>query len=232
MLSRHFVKPSSKLNSLRTIKSFVRRSGRITNSQRKAWNHYWSYYGIDIENDPNEFIELFNDTKKRIVLEIGFGDGDNLIATAINEPSSTVIGIEVYRSGIGHCLINAKKNNLKNLKIIYFDAVEVLNEHIPNNSIDAINIFFPDPWPKKRHRKRRLISDAFVLLLKSKLTNHGLVHICTDWPDYNEEILGLFKHIKGFEPVKNILKRTQTKYERKAIALGHAIYESAYRLVL
>jgi len=232
MLSRHFVKPSSKLNSLRTIKSFVRRSGRITNSQRKAWNHYWSYYGIDIENDPNEFIELFNDTKKRIVLEIGFGDGDNLIATAINEPSSTVIGIEVYRSGIGHCLINAKKNNLKNLKIIYFDAVEVLNQYVPNNSVDAINIFFPDPWPKKRHRKRRLISDVFVLLLKSKLTNHGLVHICTDWPDYNEEILGLFKHIKGFEPVKNILKRTQTKYERKAIALGHAIYESAYRLVL
>ncbi len=232
MLSRHFVKPSSKLNSLRTIKSFVRRSGRITNSQRKAWNHYWSYYDIDIENDPNEFIELFNDTKKRIVLEIGFGDGDNLIATAINEPSSTVIGIEVYRSGIGHCLINAKKNNLKNLKIIYFDAVEVLNQYVPNNSVDAINIFFPDPWPKKRHRKRRLISDAFVLLLKSKLTNHGLVHICTDWPDYNEEILGLFKHIKGFEPVKNILKRTQTKYERKAIALGHAIYESAYRLVL
>jgi tRNA (guanine-N7-)-methyltransferase len=226
------VKPSSKLNSLRTIKSFVRRSGRITNSQRKAWNHYWSYYGIDIENDPNEFIELFNDTKKRIVLEIGFGDGDNLIATAINEPSSTVIGIEVYRSGIGHCLINAKKNNLKNLKIIYFDAVEVLNQYVPNNSVDAINIFFPDPWPKKRHRKRRLISDVFVLLLKSKLTNHGLVHICTDWPDYNEEILGLFKHIKGFEPVKNILKRTQTKYERKAIALGHAIYESAYRLVL
>jgi tRNA (guanine-N7-)-methyltransferase len=226
------VKPSSKLNSLRTIKSFVRRSGRITNSQRKAWNHYWSYYGIDIENDPNEFIELFNDTKKRIVLEIGFGDGDNLIATAINEPSSTVIGIEVYRSGIGHCLINAKKNNLKNLKIIYFDAVEVLNQYVPNNSVDAINIFFPDPWPKKRHRKRRLISDAFVLLLKSKLTNHGLVHICTDWPDYNEEILGLFKHIKGFEPVKNILKRTQTKYERKAIALGNVIYESAYRLVL
>tara|TARA_B100000959_G_scaffold9007_1_gene9045 strand:+ start:2057 stop:2542 length:486 start_codon:yes stop_codon:yes gene_type:complete len=160
------VKPSSKLNSLRTIKSFVRRSGRITNSQRKAWNHYWSYYGIDIENDPNEFIELFNDTKKRIVLEIGFGDGDNLIATAINEPSSTVIGIEVYRSGIGHCLINAKKNNLKNLKIIYFDAVEVLNQYVPNNSVDAINIFFPDPWPKKRHRKRRLISDAFVLLLQ------------------------------------------------------------------
>ena len=232
MLSRHFVKPSSKLNSLRTIKSFVRRSGRITNSQRKAWNHYWSYYGIDIENDPNEFIELFNDTKKRIVLEIGFGDGDNLIATAINEPSSTVIGIEVYRSGIGHCLINAKKNNLKNLKIIYFDAVEVLNQYVPNNSVDAINIFFPDPWPKKRHRKRRLISDAFVLLLKSKLTNRGLVHICTDWPDYNEEISELFKHIKSFEAVENILKRTQTKYERKAIALGHAIYESAYRLVL
>ncbi len=226
------MKPSSKPNSLRTIKSYVRRSGRITDSQRKAWNNYWPCYGIDIENDPNEFIELFNDTKKRIVLEIGFGDGDNLIATAINEPSSTVIGIEVYRSGIGHCLINAKKNNLKNLKIIYFDAVEVLNQYVPNNSVDAINIFFPDPWPKKRHQKRRLISDTFVLLLKSKLTNRGLVHICTDWPDYNEEILGLFKHIKGFEPVKNILKRTQTKYERKAIALGHAIYESAYRLVL
>ena len=226
------MKPSSKLNSLRTIKSFVRRSGRITDSQRKAWNNYWSCYGIDIDNSPNGLMELFKDTKKRIVLEIGFGDGDNLIATAINETSANVIGIEVYRSGIGHCLINAKKNNLKNLKIIYFDAVEVLNQYMPNNSIDVINIFFPDPWPKKRHQKRRLISDTFVLLLKSKLTNRGLVHICTDWPDYNEEILRLFKHIKGFKPVENIPERAQTKYERKAMALGHAIYESAYRLVL
>ena len=112
------MKPSSKPNSLRTIKSYVRRSGRITDSQRKAWNNYWPCYGIDIENDPNRLVELFKDTKKRVVLEIGFGDGDNLIATAINETSSNVIGIEVYRSGIGHCLINAKKNNLKNLKII------------------------------------------------------------------------------------------------------------------
>ncbi len=103
------MKPSSKLNSLRTIKSYVRRSGRITNSQRKAWNNYWHCYGIDVENDPNGLVELFKDTKKRVVLEVGFGDGDNLIATAINEPSSNVIGIEVYRSGIGHCLINAKK---------------------------------------------------------------------------------------------------------------------------
>jgi|TARA_B100000959_G_scaffold103814_1_gene109479 tRNA (guanine-N7-)-methyltransferase len=177
-------------------------------------------------------VELFKDTKKRVVLEIGFGDGDNLIATAINETSSNVIGIEVYRSGIGHCLINAKKNNLKNLKIICFDAVEVLNQHIPNNSIDTVNIFFPDPWPKKRHRKRRLISETFVLLLKSKLTNHGLVHICTDWPDYNEDIRKLFKHIKNFKPVENIPERTQTKYEKKAMALEHVIYESAYRLVL
>jgi len=226
------VKPSSKLNSLRTIKSYVRRSGRITDSQRKAWNNYWPCYGIDIENDPNRLVELFKDTKKRVVLEIGFGDGDNLIATAINEISSNVIGIEVYRSGIGHCLINAKKNNLKNLKIICFDAVEVLNQHIPNNSIDTVNIFFPDPWPKKRHRKRRLISETFVLLLKSKLTNHGLVHICTDWPDYNEDIRKLFKHIKSFKPVENIPERTQTKYEKKAMALEHVIYESAYRLVL
>ena len=226
------MKPSSKLNSLRTIKSYVRRSGRITDSQRKAWNNYWHCYGIDVENDPNGLVELFKDTKKRVVLEVGFGDGDNLIATAINEPSSNVIGIEVYRSGIGHCLINAKKNNLKNLKIICFDAVEVLNQHIPNNSIDTVNIFFPDPWPKKRHRKRRLISETFVLLLKSKLTNRGLVHICTDWPDYNEDIRKLFKHIKSFKPVENIPERTQTKYEKKAMALGHVIYESAYRLVL
>ena len=226
------MKPSSKLNSLRTIKSYVRRSGRITDSQRKAWNNYWHCYGIDVENDPNGLVELFKDTKKRVVLEVGFGDGDNLIATAINEPSSNVIGIEVYRSGIGHCLINTKKNNLKNLKIICFDAVEVLNQHIPNNSIDTVNIFFPDPWPKKRHRKRRLISETFVLLLKSKLTSRGLVHICTDWPDYNEDIRKLFKHIKNFKPVENIPERTQTKYEKKAIALGNVIYESAYRLVL
>ena len=226
------MKLSSKSKSLRTIRSFVRRSGRITVAQKKAWDKYWAVYGINPEAGPLDLSTLFQNNNQRFILEIGFGNGENLVDCAKKDPNSNFIGIEVYPSGIGQCLINANKYDLKNLRLLCNDAVDVFNKQIANESLDVINIFFPDPWPKKRHRKRRLISDAFVLLLQSKLTNHGLVHICTDWPDYNEEILGLFKHIKGFEPVKNILKRTQTKYERKAIALGHAIYESAYRLVL
>ncbi|MEY8212575.1 MAG: tRNA (guanosine(46)-N7)-methyltransferase TrmB, partial [Gammaproteobacteria bacterium] len=163
------MKLSSKSKSLRTIRSFVRRSGRITVAQKKAWDKYWAVYGINPEAGPLDLSTLFQNNNQRFVLEIGFGNGENLVDCAKEDPNSNFTGIEVYPSGIGQCLINANKYDLKNLRLLCNDAVDVLHKQIANESFDVINIFFPDPWPKKRHHKRRLISEDFIVLIKSKL---------------------------------------------------------------
>ena len=226
------MKLSSKSKSLRTIRSFVRRSGRITVAQKKAWDKYWAVYGINPEAGPLDLSTLFQNNNQRFILEIGFGNGENLVDCAKKDPNSNFIGIEVYPSGIGQCLINANKYDLKNLRLFCNDAVDVFNKQIANESLDVINIFFPDPWPKKRHHKRRLISEDFIVLIKSKLRQNGLVHICTDWADYGRDISALFESMKEFKPLEKFPKRLHTKFEKKGLASGHSIYEFAFQLVL
>ena len=226
------MKLSSKSKSLRTIRSFVRRSGRITVAQKKAWDKYWAVYGINPEAGPLDLSTLFQNNNQRFILEIGFGNGENLVDCAKKDPNSNFIGIEVYPSGIGQCLINANKYDLKNLRLLCNDAVDVFNKQIANESLDIINIFFPDPWPKKRHHKRRLISEDFIVLIKSKLRQNGLVHICTDWADYGRDISALFESMKEFKPLEKFPKRLHTKFEKKGLASGHSIYEFAFQLVL
>ena len=226
------MKLSSKSKSLRTIRSFVRRSGRITVAQKKAWDKYWAVYGINPEAGPLDLSTLFQNNNQRFILEIGFGNGENLVDCAKKDPNSNFIGIEVYPSGIGQCLINANKYDLKNLRLLCNDAVDVFNKQIANESLDVINIFFPDPWPKKRHHKRRLISEDFIVLIKSKLRQNGLVHICTDWADYGRDIDALFESMKEFKPLEKFPKRLHTKFEKKGLASGHSIYEFAFQLVL
>ena len=226
------MKLSSKSKSLRTIRSFVRRSGRITVAQKKAWDTYWAVYGINPEAGPLDLSTLFQNNNQRFILEIGFGNGENLVDCAKKDPNSNFIGIEVYPSGIGQCLINANKYDLKNLRLFCNDAVDVLNKRIANESLDVINIFFPDPWPKKRHHKRRLISEDFIVLIKSKLKQNGLVHICTDWAAYGHDISALFESNKEFKLLETFPKRLQTKFEKKGLAIGHSIYEFAFQLVL
>ena len=226
------MKLSSKSKSLRTIRSFVRRSGRITVAQKKAWDKYWAVYGINPEAGLLDLSTLFQNNNQRFILEIGFGNGENLVDCAKKDPNSNFIGIEVYPSGIGQCLINANKYDLKNLRLLCNDAVDVFNKQIANESLDVINIFFPDPWPKKRHHKRRLISEDFIVLIKSKLRQNGLVHICTDWADYGRDISALFESMKEFKPLEKFPKRLHTKFEKKGLASGHSIYEFAFQLVL
>ncbi len=226
------MKLSSKSKSLRTIRSFVRRSGRITVAQKKAWDKYWAVYGINPEAGPLDLSTLFQNNNQRFILEIGFGNGENLVDCAKKDPNSNFIGIEVYPSGIGQCLINANKYDLNNLRLLCNDAVDVFNKQIANESLDVINIFFPDPWPKKRHHKRRLISEDFIVLIKSKLRQNGLVHICTDWADYGRDISALFESMKEFKPLEKFPKRLHTKFEKKGLASGHSIYEFAFQLVL
>ena len=225
------MKLSSKSKFLRTIRSFVRRSGRRTSAQKKAWDNHWAVYGVNPEIGPVDLSTLFENKNQKFVLEIGFGNGENLIDCAKNDPYSNFSGIEVYPVGIGQCLINANKYSLKNLRLFCADAVDVLNKQITNKSFDVINIFFPDPWPKKKHHKRRLISEDFISLIESRLKPNGIVHICTDWADYAHDIHALFKSNEEFKALEKLPKRLQTKFEKKGLALGHSIYEFAFQLL-
>ena len=225
------MKLSSKPKFLRTIRSFVRRSGRRTSAQKKAWDKYWAFYGVNAEIGPVDLSTLFENKNQKFVLEIGFGNGENLIDCAKNDPYSNFAGIEVYPVGISQCLMNANKYSLKNLRLFCADAVDVLNKQIANESLDVINIFFPDPWPKKKHHKRRLISEDFISLIESKLKPNGIVHICTDWADYAHDIHALFKSNEEFKALEKLPKRLQTKFEKKGLALGHSIYEFAFQLL-
>ena len=225
------MKLSSKPKFLRTIRSFVRRSGRRTSAQKKAWDNYWDVYGVNSEIGPLDLSSLFENKNQKFVLEIGFGDGKNLIDCAKNDPYSNFAGIEVYPTGIGQCLMNANKYSLKNLRLFCDDAVDVLKKQIANESLDVINIFFPDPWPKKKHHKRRLISEDFISLIESKLKPNGIVHICTDWVDYANDINTLFKSNKEFKALEKLPQRLHTKFEKKGLALGHSIYEFAFQLL-
>ena len=225
------MKLSSKPKLLRTIRSFVRRSGRRTSAQKKAWDNYWATYGVNPEVEPLDLSTLFENKNQKFVLEIGFGNGENLIDSATNNPYSNFVGIEVYPVGIGQCLINANKYSLKNLRLFCDDAVDVLNKQIANESFDMINIFFPDPWPKKRHHKRRLITKDFISLIESKLKPNAIVHICTDWDDYAFNIKTLFNSMEEFKSLEKLPRRLQTKFEKKGLALGHSIHEFAFQLL-
>ena len=231
MLSVNFVKLSSKPKFVRTIRSFVRRSGRITEAQKHAWEKHWVPYGIESGTEILDLSVLFENKNQRFVLEIGFGNGENLIDCAKNDPHSNFAGIEVYHSGIGQCLIDANKYSLKNLRLFCDDAVDVLNKQIANESFDMINIFFPDPWPKKRHHKRRLITKDFISLIESKLKPNAIVHICTDWDDYAFNIKTLFNSMEEFKSLEELPRRLQTKFEKKGLALGHSIHEFAFQLL-
>ena len=165
-----------------------------------------------------------------LIVDIGFGDGELLVATAEDHAESNFIGIEVYDAGIGHCLKLIEQRKVNNLKLISGDAVEVMMFGIPNNSINQINLFFPDPWPKKRHHKRRIINNEFILLMSKKLAENGMVNISTDWEDYADQIETVFVNNKRFCVVDSNLRMQKTKFENRGLALGHKIYNYSYQL--
>ena len=216
---------------MRTIKSFVRRTGRTTSGQHSAIEQLWSEYGVDFSKKKLNFYSLFRNDYP-VHLEIGFGDGAALIANAECNPNKNYFGIEVYESGIGSCLIKAKKRQINNIKICSGDARDVLVAQIFHKSLERINIYFPDPWPKKRHHKRRLIQKDFLDLCASKLKKNGQLHIATDWNNYAEHITDILEkntnfivstHVKHKGKIK--LDRPSTKFEKKGLHKGHSIWD-------
>ena len=216
---------------LRKIQSFVRRSGRISKAQSIGLNELWHDYGVDLNEKKLDFNKLFL-SKNNVTLEVGFGNGDSLLEMAIDQPNQNFLGIEVYEAGVGRLINEANKNKLSNLKIIKDDAVEALTNNILDNSISHFQLFFPDPWHKKKHHKRRIVQISFLDLLSKKLKKDGVVHIATDWENYAEHIMELLEshshfkncagdHMYSLRP-KN---RPLTKFENRGQKLGHGVWD-------
>ena len=216
---------------LRKIQSFVRRSGRLSKAQAIGLNELWDDYGINPNGKLLNLNKLFL-SPNNVTLEVGFGNGDSLLEMAIQNPNLNFLGIEVYEAGVGRLINEASKNKLTNLKIIKEDAVEVLNNNIPDDSISHFQLFFPDPWHKKRHHKRRIVQTSFLNLLTKKLKNNGIVHIATDWENYAEHIMETLEshshfkncagdHIYSERPEQ----RPLTKFENRGQKLGHGVWD-------
>lgn len=219
----------------RPIRSFVRREGRMTHSQKKALERLWRLYGLALGTEPLDLATVFNRQAQRI-LEIGFGNGESFIAQAQATPEADFLGIEVYRPGIGHLLLRLESNQLNNVRVICSDALEVLQCYLPNHSLAGVQIFFPDPWPKKRHHKRRLIQPPFVELLWHKLKPGGWLHLATDWQDYAEHILAVLNQHPGFRYLTETdhciygpSERPLTKFEQRGQRQGRPIWDLKFK---
>jgi|TARA_B110000116_G_scaffold114232_1_gene99281 tRNA (guanine-N7-)-methyltransferase len=221
---------NSRKHNKKSIRSFVKRSGRLTKSQKNALQDYSSNYILDTNNTNTDLKACFDSDQHNLVIEIGFGDGAALIESALKYPDKNFIGIEVYDSGLGQCLNAINQHKIKNIRLIYRDAVEVFEQFITKKSVEKINILFPDPWPKKRHHKRRLINKRFLALLSKSLINKGIVNVSTDWEDYAQQIELTFKESNQFKEIKSELRNLKTKFEKRGIKLGHKIFNYSYQL--
>ena len=218
--------------SHRPIRSYVLRQGRVSNAQRRAHDLLLPKYGIEYSAKPIDFKSVFGRIAPR-VLEIGFGMGDTTAAIAAAHPEIDYLAIEVHTPGVGSLLKLIDEGGLTNLRIVQHDAVEVLEHMIPENTLDGAHVFFPDPWPKKRHHKRRLLQPPLVSLLASRLKPGGYLHAATDWEEYAQQILEVFSGepllrntAEGFAPRPDY--RPLTKFEQRGIRLGHGVWDIVF----
>lgn len=213
----------------RGIKSFVIREGRFTEGQQRAFELHWKSFGLDYTDKLVDLPRLF-EREAPTVLEIGFGNGDSLAQMAEQNPQNNYLGIEVHRPGAGQLLQQIEKRELTNLRVSTHDAVDVLKNQLSENSLSGAQIFFPDPWPKKRHHKRRIIQGDFMTLLASRLDKNGFVHLATDWAPYANHMLEVMQSHPDFENTTNDFIprpdfRPLTKFEQRGLKLGHEIFD-------
>ncbi len=213
---------------LRSIKSFVVRQGRMTDAQKAATASLQPRYGIDIHTTC---FDHFFTSEDDLTLEIGFGMGDSLFALAEANPHKKYMGIEVHPPGIGRLLRLIEASGLDNIRVIQDDAISVLKNFIPDASLNEVQLFFPDPWHKKRHHKRRIVNDAFIRLIAQKLKSEGLFHLATDWQPYAESMMevltpsSLFKNLAGEGQFSPRGDRPLSKFESRGMKLGHQIFD-------
>lgn len=216
------------------VRSFVRREGRMTEGQRRALEQHRARYEARFGEPPCGLDELFGRSAPHR-LEIGFGMGESLLAMAQANPHIDYLGVEVYRPGIGHLMRCLRERDLGNVRIVCDDAVDVLTRLIPPASLDAIFLFFPDPWPKKRHHKRRIMSADFAALAVSRLVPGGMLHMATDWEDYATQALAVLEATPGLRNTAGKgaytprpAWRAATKFERRGERLGHAVWDLVF----
>jgi tRNA (guanine-N7-)-methyltransferase len=217
----------------RPIRSYILRQGRITAAQNKAIRENFQKHAVIFENKLTNFSDLFKNKNSELILEIGFGMGTSTAEIAKSNLNKNYIAIEVHSPGVGNLLKLIQESDIRNLKIIQHDAVEVLNVMIKNDSLDGIHIFFPDPWPKKRHHKRRLIQSNLLKLIAQKIKKSGYLHIATDWEDYALWIIDLLDKEDSLEKTSDDFfkkpdYRPLTKYENRGIKLGYRVWDMIY----
>jgi tRNA (guanine-N7-)-methyltransferase len=220
---------------LRKVRSFVRRPGRATAAQRRAVVELLPRFEVDGRERPLDLARLFGRDARR-VLDIGFGDGEALLTNALNNPAVDYLGIEVHEPGIGHLLLLLEQAGNTNVRVVARDAADFVPELLPSESFDAVDLFFPDPWPKKRHHKRRLVQPPFVAEIARVLKPGGLLHVATDWADYARHTREVLAADPQFIPVEArdlvgepLAVRPPTKFERRGVRLGHVVADIYYR---
>ena len=227
-------KPESRKKSVR---SYVVRSGRITKSQRKAFEAHWHKYGLELVTGKLNTESIFG-SGAFVVVEIGFGMGDSLLQMAQASPNQHFIGIEVYPPGVGSIMKRAHETKLKNLRVYLADANDVIDECFGENTIDRLQLFFPDPWHKKKHRKRRIVTPSFVQLVRSRLVLNGVFHMSTDWKAYAEQMLEIMEQSDGYSNCAGAGNfsvkpdyRPLTKFELRGERLGHNVWDLVFKRV-
>jgi tRNA (guanine-N7-)-methyltransferase len=212
----------------------VLRQGRLTSAQRRALECHWSDYGIDYRPGLTDFAQVFCNNAP-VTLEIGFGNGDSLLQQALNSPQRNYLGIEVHRPGVGQLLHRAAEAGVRNLRVINHDAVEVLREMIPGESLDCVQLFFPDPWHKRRHHKRRIVQPEFAQSIRRLLRHGGTFHMATDWLEYAEHMLAVMERSEGFTNAAGDrqfalaqTQRPETRFEHRGRRLGHQVRDLVF----
>lgn len=219
--------------STRSLRTFVLRQGRLTQGQQSNLQDYWPQVGIEVDEQPIDPATLFSQ-RAPVWLEIGFGMGDSLAQMAAANPQINFLGIEVHLPGVGHLLGEIASQNVSNVRVIRYDAVEILDKFLVADSIERLLLFFPDPWPKKRHHKRRIVTPEFVDLMQRVLVPGGVFHTATDWPPYAahiEEVMQQRSSFQRINPAEDIISsRPLTKFEVRGVNLGHPVADLVYRL--
>ena len=216
---------------MRTVRSFVVRGGRMTEGQERAYSEVWPTMGLDVEQGMLDLTEVFG-REAPVVLEIGFGMGDSLVAMAEAMPEKNYIGVEVHRPGVGRLLNNASEAGLTNMRVFCTDALDVLAKSIPDGSLETVQLFFPDPWHKKKHNKRRIVQPAFAETIRKKLRVGGQFHMATDWEPYAEHMMEVMTAAPGYENAEGQGQyapqpewRPVTKFQRRGERLGHGVWD-------
>ena len=212
------------------IRSFILRQGRLTPGQQLALDNYWDKYCLDPKADY-DFAAVFG-RNAPLFIEIGFGNGESLSSMAAANPDKDYIGIEVHRPGVGHLLLLLNQQSLTNVRIYCHDAIEIMEHKIADNSLSGVHLFFPDPWPKKKHHKRRIVRPDFIDLLIRKLKPEGYFHAATDWENYAEAMLAVLSEssaLRNASPSNDYCQcpeyRPLTKFEQRGIRLGHGVWD-------